>query len=504
MKLRAGDYELLYDGGSLRKIKYQGVEVVRMIYFALRDHNWGTFDKIISDEHVETDERSFKISYTCINVTENQVPVFEWKVELEGTAAGAITAEIEGTALQDIRRNRAGFCILHPIEGVAGQPVTIVHENGTESTSHFPKYIAPDDPFLMIRSMKWEMAGGTKYQMDVEGDTFETEDQRNWGDASYKTFCTPLSKPYPVQLHKGDSVWQRVRLQPPVVQGNRPCSVPINPTVAPSSTFEWGIAASIETNDLAPEVVKKLKTLALSHYRIDLDVAAEGWMTDFSTYCENAYQLELPLEVALTVSDEESDQLDEFIGLCQYHRLNVKRVMLFSRGRVTTSQTLIELIPHLKSSFPTAQWGVGTNFNFTELNRNRFDPQQADFVTFSYHPQVHAFDSISILENAETLQYQVESAEYLCQKPVHINFISLRARANPYASSSADVLIPIAKQIDARQKEDFAKDWLSAIFESLSHSSVASVTLLRTVGELGLMTPAGDVYPLFEIFSKKN
>jgi hypothetical protein len=64
--------------------------------------------------------------------------------------------------------------------------------------------------------MRWQAANAISYQLDFEGDVFQTEDQRNWGDASYKTFCTPLSLPFPVQLQKGDTVWQRVTLHPPL------------------------------------------------------------------------------------------------------------------------------------------------------------------------------------------------------------------------------------------------------------------------------------------------
>ena len=38
--------------------------------------------------------------------------------------------------------------------------------------------------------------------MIFNGETFEMEDQRNWTDASFKTYCTPLSLPYPIKIIK--------------------------------------------------------------------------------------------------------------------------------------------------------------------------------------------------------------------------------------------------------------------------------------------------------------
>ena len=37
----------------------------------------------------------------------------------------------------------------------------------------------------------------------MEGDAFEMEDQRNWADASFKTYVRPLSKPRPYVIAKG-------------------------------------------------------------------------------------------------------------------------------------------------------------------------------------------------------------------------------------------------------------------------------------------------------------
>lgn len=504
MILQAGKYAFLYEHGSIRQLKHEGKEVVRMIYFALRDHNWGTFDKVIFDEVVQKEDTSFQIHYKCNHVDETSTPIFEWEVAISGAENGTINFEILGKALTDVWSNRAGFCVLHPIKGLTNQPVLIEHEDGSFSTSRFPKYISPEDPFLLIRSIKWQVAEGAAYQMDFEGDTFETEDQRNWGDASFKTFCTPLSKPFPVLHKEGNTVFQRITLQPPVE--NPTLEIKPEEAVLPSNAtaFQLGIGASVESIELTKEAIDQLKKLQLTHYRIDLTLPSTSWITEFSTHCENAFDLGLPLEVALTIGEEEEKNLEEFVFICQQNRLNISSVLLFSTNEVTTPQRIIDLIPTLKNRLPNVKFGVGTNYNFTELNRNRFEVKEADFVTFSYHPQVHAFDNLTILENAETLQYQTESAEHLYNKPVHVNFISLRARANPYASSPADVQISLAKQIDPRQSTDFAKDWLSEVLKSLSVSRVASVTLLRTVGQLGILSLEGNPYPAFEIFPKKN
>jgi hypothetical protein len=46
----------------------------------------------------------------------------------------------------------------------------------------------------------------------MEGDAFEMEDQRNWTDASYKTYVRPLAFPWGYTLAKGSRHAQSARL----------------------------------------------------------------------------------------------------------------------------------------------------------------------------------------------------------------------------------------------------------------------------------------------------
>ncbi|MEZ4901711.1 MAG: hypothetical protein R2822_08120 [Spirosomataceae bacterium] len=485
MFLRAGSFHILYEKGFLRQIKQDDLEIIRMMYFALRDHNWGTFSYVIENEVIENHQNHFWITYTLLHLDESSYPIFAWEVKIEGKADNTIVFEIAGKALQDVLKNRAGFCILHPIEGTAQQPVTIFHGDSSQSDTHFPRFIAAQDPFLNIKSMRWQVANGISYQLDFEGDIFQTEDQRNWGDASYKTFCTPLSLPFPVQLYQGDTVWQRVSLS----QMATP-----SPTVIPPisftksfkpSLFSMGIAVSIESDSLPATAIDLLKSLALSHYRIDINSFQENWITTFSQHCETASVLDLPLEIALTLNDQYDTQLQSFVFLCEQNKLNIRYLILFSSQSLTTPQTIIDYVPFLKQQLPKVKIGVGTDYNFTELNRQRFQAGEADFISFSYHPQVHAFDDLSLMENTETLRYQIESATNLYHKPVHISFISLHKRANPYATNIADVSVSIEKQIDSRQKTTFGAAWLKAVLRSLSQTEVASVTIFRTHWRVG-------------------
>ena len=63
-----------------------------------------------------------------------------------------------------------------------------------------------------LRALTHEPLPGLRVACRMEGDTFEMEDQRNWMDASYKTYVRPLALPWPYTLAKGEKLSQRVSL----------------------------------------------------------------------------------------------------------------------------------------------------------------------------------------------------------------------------------------------------------------------------------------------------
>src|SRR5690606_38161752 len=312
------------------------------------------------------------------------VAVMAWKTQIAGTEDGTITFEIRGRMLSDFRKNRAGFCLLHP-PFVAGSSCTIEHADGATSENTFPVHVAPENPFKNIRSMTWTV-GANRFLVMFEGDVFETEDQRNWGDASYKTFCTPLDLPFPVELKKGSEIFQRIILRPvePV-----PASVSDDGTLVLQSTGmrgvlpALGIGASTETERLTDRMVTMIRELRLTHYRIDLQPSSEQFAADFSREYENEYALGLPLEVALHLTEKFADEIEAFSVICQQNNVRLKKVILLRDGALVTSQDIIDRVTSLKETFPRVQFGGGTDYNFTEINRNHFQADNLDFISFS-------------------------------------------------------------------------------------------------------------------------
>jgi D-apionolactonase len=208
--LRAGPLSAELEDGNLRYIRFNGSEVLRAISYIVRDKNWGTYRPHILGLQIRQDGETFSVSYEAITSDASQR--FRYRARIEGRADGSLSFAAKGEPETNFATNRTGFVVLHPIAGVAGEPCRIEHVDGSIVESKFPALVDPVQPMMDLRGLSHSFAPGLSATCQMEGDTFEMEDQRNWCDASYKTYVRPLALPWPYLLPPGAPVRQRVRL----------------------------------------------------------------------------------------------------------------------------------------------------------------------------------------------------------------------------------------------------------------------------------------------------
>src|SRR5271166_5371773 len=209
--LQAGPLMVEFEAGNLRYIRFHGHEMIRAVSFVVRDKNWGTYAPQITnlDFHEEAD--SFHISYQATVGGEKQA--FRYSAVIAGESNGSLKFSCKGTAATEFLTNRTGFVVLHPIESVAGAPCAVEHVDGTIEETRFPLLIDPVQPMSALRAITHEFLPGLKVTCRMDGDTFEMEDQRNWTDASYKTYVRPLALPWPYVIEQGITNRQSVELE---------------------------------------------------------------------------------------------------------------------------------------------------------------------------------------------------------------------------------------------------------------------------------------------------
>src|SRR6266436_4368568 len=201
LELRAGPLTMIFEPGSafLRHIRLGDHEVLRAIYGAVRDQNWGTIPPVISNLKSDVNTDSFSLSFE-VACQQREIDFF-WRGLIRGEPTGQVSYTFEGQVRSPFQRNRIGLCVLHPIAECSGRPCLVQHADGTEEQGFFPKSISPHQPFFDLKAISYEVVTtGITARIEFAGEVFEMEDQRNWSDASFKTYSTPQSLPKPVTV----------------------------------------------------------------------------------------------------------------------------------------------------------------------------------------------------------------------------------------------------------------------------------------------------------------
>jgi len=543
--LRAGPLEMQLDPatGFVRWIRYGDREVLRGIYAAVRDHNWGTVAPTLRFDSQQIGADRFRIAFTCDH-RRDEIE-FIWQGVIEGGADGTLSYSLDGTAQTSFRKNRIGFCVLYPIRECAGAPARQLRTDGQEHRGHFPALIEPQifgqSSFRQLQGIAHEVVPGCEARVRFEGDTFEMEDQRNWTDASFKVYCTPLLDPFPVPIAAGQRIQQRVTLQlmssgvparGKQVAAPKSGELALELPAAPSGLLpHLGLGVASHGEPLLPSEVKPLRELRLSHLRADVRLAAPDAVRTLERALGEAAALGVPLELALYLPRTGESDPRELRSLLKRgggtrppgalsRTAGVSRVLTLREGGLaTTPEDLAWVRRHFGDL--GAKIGAGSDCNFRELNHehavHRLGWEGADLVFWSVNPQVHAFDHRSVMETLEAQPATALTARaFAGARPLVVSPVTLRQRFNPVATGAEIVPPPgeLPAAVDPRQLSDFAAAWTLGSIAAWTSAQVASVTYFETTGWRGVMecargspladkfpSSAGEIFPLYQVFA---
>ena len=528
IELRAGPLSLAYQGGDLKSIRLGDREILRRIYVAIRDRNWGTVLPQFSNLQMDLSGDAFRISYDAEN-KRGDID-FTWKGMIAGDREGTITFCMDGAARSDFLKNRIGFSILHPIKECAGQGCTIEKVDGSIVHGMFPRQIAPHQPFMDMRAIRHEVLPGLLAEVRFEGDTFEMEDQRNWTDASYKTYCTPLGLPFPVELKAGTKVSQTVTV---ALKGSIPAlRVEVNEKpilivgagIAPHPMPRIGLGMASHNASLSPTAVTRLRALNLSYMLVEIRLSQPGYESRLQRAALESCRLKIPLLIAVLVSDNAEQELEALRATVDLVQPDLLAWLIFHSSEKSRAERWVKLAKqHLGDYDCKAMIGAGTSVYFTELNRNRPPFGVLDLVNYSITPQIHAFDNASLIETHEGQAATVESAQgFVAGRPLSISPVTLKPRFNPDATSPELKPRPgeLPPQVDVRQMSLLGAGWTAGSIKYLSESKcgcgkgVYNITFYETTGWRGVMeldggsplpdkfkSLPGAVFPLYHVLA---
>ena len=523
LALRAGALTMNFepDKAFLRYVRLGDHEIVRNIYAVVRDQNWNTIAWKVSNLKTDVRADSFEITFD-VDCNEREVQYF-WKGAVRGAPAGEITFSFEGEAKSSFRRNRIGICVLHPVTECAGKAVTLEHTNGTREETAFPKAIAPWQPLGDVRAITQEVASGVRAEVRFEGEVFETEDQRNYGDASFKTYSTPQDLPKPVAVNIGDRVQHKVTItliNPdqkkvlPVVQGRgAQLSISTTPVLAKPAL---GLHMAKHGQPLSQLEAERIRALQLSHLRADLTFAGD-WKAELHSAAEQTNQLRLPLQCGLHFGPNAESELAEFVRELESVRPKVSLWVVYQDGQPMAPPEVVQLARRQLAAFgPQILVAAGATPFFTEFNRHRPPADSTALPCYPNTPQVHLKDPVTMIENVADILETIESAKTISAQQVVVAPITLKPWHKVPKGPDNIASGQLPGDVDPRQMSLFGAAWTLAHMSRIALSPhVHSATYFETTGWRGLMETAdgsplpaqffsipGSVFPIYHVFSE--
>jgi hypothetical protein len=521
--LTAGPLSAELESGNLRYVRFGGIEMIRAISFIVRDRNWGTYNPAISNLSVEETGDGFRVSYDA--VARDAAQELRYSSIIIGSPDG-LRFEARGTAISDFETNRTGFVVLHPIAGVAGERAIVEQVDGRTVETRFPDLIEPAQPMMNLRAITHGFAPGATVTCRMEGDTYEMEDQRNWTDASYKTYVRPLALPWPYILPAGSELQQAVILsvRAPALPRGR-ADAPVAVRVGRPAGRLPPLGLGFDPREAGVSDADTLREIAPAHIicRHDPRRGDDRATLETSVAFAKALGATPWLEAVIC-------ELDDFAQEIATLGTTVKTigspfpVVLVSPAadlKCTLPGSpwppcppLAKICQAARAAFPTARLGGGMFSYFTELNRKRPPHELIDLVTFTTSAIVHAGDDRSVTEGLESLPYIARSVRaFIGDKPYVVGPSAIGMRDNPYGEAPLENPHNVRQAMnrnDPRQRGLLGAAWNLGYFAHFAYGGAAAVTLGGVLGAFGLVHRAapwpqpwfdehGGIFPAYHV-----
>lgn len=522
-----GPWSASLRGSELDDIAFDGEPVLRSIRFVVRDQDWKTLPVIVD----AVDRTTSGLALRGRVGDDGETVAWSLSVDL-GASTLRVAVRAEVTAA--FRRARIGLIVLQS-PALAGTELVVGHPEGSTTTVRLPERVAPHQPAIRIGSLAWT---GDRVATTVRfsGDVFEMEDQRNWTDASFKTYSTPLSLPFPVALTVGDVVEQSVEVSCARVGAAEPADAPLATPLAVTVVPETELAGQRE--DPVPEVVEGrigapldsvVPTISTSvssdpdggragavvpdtitGILVEIDPTNQDWPAILDRAVRQAGGGPLDLRLVLGTGEEAEPVLRRLRDAA----VPVVRVGAFHRrthlSEVTLLTALGEVLRTLWAEVPTPQPELvgGTRAHFTELNRNHARLERwTGPVAFSITPFMHDRGGHQLVESLGMQAVVVADAVRIADgRSLHVGPVTLGARYNAVATtraSAGDSRDPelragfgaehVPGATDERQSAEALGAWVVGSIAALAVSGVESLSYFEATGPRGLVAADGTL-----------
>ncbi|MGM7698069.1 hypothetical protein [Microbacterium sp. A84] len=492
---RAGGWTIALRGDELADIRSGDVVILRAVRAVVRDAGWNTVPVSVIDANLGAESLVLQLRHEGLGAAVTS----RLTVDLQGDA---LRIDWDAENLRDFDTCRVGLVVLHPPSD-AGRAVTATHSDGSLERTALPDAISPHQPIMDICALQVG-DGDAATMLRFDGDVFEMEDQRNWSDASFKTYSRPLALPYPYALRAGERVHQVITLDapllPPAAQKRR----------AEISLVEGGAFPLVGVEaSTAPDGPNPQPSSPVGDFRIvELNLTTPTWRAALARAAADGLHLDVRL-----VTDADPAPLAEAARALADHR--VIAITAFDSILHVSECSAVE---GLRTALSAAGLAIpirgGARSHFTELNReHRRIPDDVEGITITTTPLFHSLDTEQLVE-ALAMQRLIatQTVEMAAGLPVHIGPVTLRPRFNNVATTpqSAPTLTDLSQGYgaqftgadDERQDARELAAWTIASAAALAVPGVASLAWFETWGPRGLRDASGMPRPVADAITK--
>ena len=468
-RVEHGDFTFDLARAAVRNVQYKGVQMIDLLYTAIRPWDWSTLEP---DEHSEDVKITGDVC--VITIKDLFADSLDARTVITISNANTFTVAYELRGLAEYSVNRWGICFClnsadwmgSSIDSKDGQfrlPESISPQRVVEGVTQglFPAanemhFVAPDNRSLKVNST---------------GKVLEAEDQRNWTDNTYKIYSGSLSEPRPYVASAG-SIWS----QSVIFEFDSP-SKPVpdaSKIVVKEIDSLPSIGVQFNTDSLLP--VDTLDTafvlLDIDHIRINEESLTAQKINSVSA---NG----LIVEAAL-LSSNSGEKLHQDIAHLNKQIPAGSRILIQREGREIVEEKDLPQNKSLSSFIP------GTDAYLVDLHRNKY--KFGESVSYSMVPTLHSSDTETIFRTLQTQTESISFAQEFLAPQVLISPITFSTRGNPETGHARDQRINFANsEIALRIRTIEGAAWTLGSIFALASAGAYSGTWHELFGKFGLI-----------------
>lgn len=506
--LQAGDLELRLVGSDLRSVCWKGTEVLQRAYYAVRDAPWNTVPGVIGEITVTCRPDEFSASIRQTHRFEGID--LECELTFAGRADGQLVMRAATLARSAFRYSKVGLNLHHGARTYRGARCRARTMDGMVTTyldeEIRPQLVVGDTltaMFAHFDAIDFDLPD-VSASLRFEGDRFEMQDHRNWCDANWKTYGTPLEYGFPMDCSAGQRFEQTVTMTLADRGGSRRVG-----RASGSRRFDVdlvvdlggvdGVLPSVGVDASAATLHESLAVIAPAFVRLAFD----------GRNVDHRPAPGAPVEVVVHLEDESVDAARRQVEALVTSGLAVERIVClagvggFSAFRGAAPPDLVGALGVALAESPLADVAVfsGTSQSYNVIARDRPDYPDGAGIVFGAYPQVHAADDESIMENAAAFADVVRDCRRLypgrpiSMSPVHLISDDGPFPAGPPASPSD------RPQDDSRYDCAFAAAWSVAVLTSTASAKLDIICLFNADGPRGVVQADGRIKPVGSVLA---